>query len=262
MNAADASASTHRARSLATRNLWLLAALLPGIVLQCWRGDFALLANLGMAMAAALLFEALALRLRRQALAPFLLEGSAFAFAALIVLWLPLLTGWRLALSVFVALVLARQAFGGLGANRFHPAMAGVAFAQLLLSAPATEAAADSALTTAWLAGGLLLLALRIARWQAALGLLAGALLGLLASGQPAWLLADPRWCLAAGFVLIDPVTACEDARARALSGFGAGAVAALAGPAALPFAVLAMNALSPALDAWLSPRRASGAKR
>jgi len=258
-------ATMPRARSLAARNLWLLAALLPGIALQCWRGDLALLAKIGMAMAIALLLEALALRVRRQPLAPFLLEGSALAGAALIVLWLPPLPGSRRARSVFVALVLARQAFGGLGANRFHPAMAGVACAQLLLSVPASPAAADAWLAGAWLAGGVLLLALRIARWQAALGLLAGALLGLLASGQSPALLFDPRWCLAAGFVLIDPVTSCEDARARLLSGFAAGALAALAGPgalAALPFAILALNALAPALDAWLPPRRMAGAQQ
>jgi hypothetical protein len=47
--------------------------------------------------------------------------------------------------------------------------------------------------------------------------------------------------------VLTDPVTSCEDGRARLLSGFAAGAICALAGAqalAALPFAVLALNAL------------------
>jgi hypothetical protein len=80
---------------------WLLAALLPGFALQCWRGEPALLPRLALALAAALLFETLALRARRQPLWPFLAEGSAFACAGLLVAWLPALEGWRLVLSIF-----------------------------------------------------------------------------------------------------------------------------------------------------------------
>ena len=255
-----AAAAPRPARSLAARNAWLLAALLPGLALLSWRGEPGLLPRLALALSAALLFEALALRARGKPLRPFLAEGSALAFACLLVLWMPALDGWQLLLSIFIALVLARQLFGGLGANLFHPVMAGVACAQLLFSVPVTAARPDPWLATAWLCGGLLLLALRITRWQAPLGLVTGALLGLAATGASPVLLLDPRWFLAAGFVLTDPVTSSEDARARALGGFATGAICALAGGqsmAALPFAILAMNALAPALDAWLSPRRA-----
>jgi electron transport complex protein RnfD len=259
-----AAAAPRPARSLAARNAWLLAALLPGIALQCWRGDANLLPRLALALSAALLFEALALRARRQPLRPYLVEGSALSCACLIVLWLPALDGWQLLLSIFIALVPARQLFGGLGANLFHPVMAGVACAQLLLAVPVTAARPDPWLATAWLCGGLLLLALRITRWQAPLGLITGAALGLAAIGASPVLLLDPRWFLAAGFVLTDPVTSSEVGRARLLGGFATGAICALAGRdsmAALPFAILAMNALAPALDSWLSPRREMGTR-
>ena len=123
------------ARSLAARNLWMLAAVAPGMVLQ-WRGDHALPLQFLLAGMAALAFEAIALGVRRQPLLPYLREGSAVVQAALLVSWMPGLGGVPLLLTVFVALVLARQAFGGLGHNLFHPAAAGIAFALAAALAP------------------------------------------------------------------------------------------------------------------------------
>ena len=77
MNAIFAGAAPRPARSLAARNAWLLAALLPGLAVQAWRGEPGLLPRLALALSAALLFEALALRARGQPLRPFLAEGSA-----------------------------------------------------------------------------------------------------------------------------------------------------------------------------------------
>ena len=245
-------------RSLAARNAWCLAALLPAIALLCWRAGPALPASFALALLAALAIEAATLKLRKQPLAPFLREGSAVTIALALLLWLPALAGWKLVLVLFVALALARQAFGGLGRNLLHPLAVGVACAQLL-AVPPPSPQADLALALPCLLGGLLLMGLRIVRWQAPLGLLAGAACGLLASGGSLETLAQPAWLLAAFFVAGDPVTTAEDPRARALAaglaGLGAGLAGAIA-PALLPFALLAMNAATPALDAWLPPRR------
>jgi electron transport complex protein RnfD len=264
VTASDRIGNTKPALGLVARNALLLAALLPGIVLQAWRGDASLPPRLALALVAALCFEAAALRLRGQPLRPFLAEGSAFFQAALLVLRLPEIAGWQLVAAVFVALVLARQAFGGLGANLFHPAMAGVAAAQLLLSVPVAPIAPDLALSAAWLAGGAVVLALRISRWQSALALALGVVGVLLLRGEPLQTLADPRWALAAGFVIGDATCAGEQPRTRLLCGFGAGALAGVAGARAcfaLPFAILAMNALVPLLDARLLPQRIAGAR-
>jgi len=245
------------ARSLGARNAWMLCALLPGLALHAWRGDAVVASHLLLAMPAALAFEALALSLRRQPLGPFLSEGSALVVAATLVLYQPALQGWQLLLSLFVALVLARQVFGGLGRNLFQPVAVGLACAHALL-VPVLPQAADPAFALAWLGGGVVLLALRIIRWQAPAGLLAGALLGVLLSGAPLPSLADPRWWLAAFFIAADPVTSAEDARTRLGSAVVVGALAALAGSdafAALPFALLAGNALVPLLDARRAPR-------
>jgi len=248
------SALPRRARSLPARQLCVFAALLPGLLLQ-WRSDHALPLQLLLALAAAIAFEAIALLLRRQPAWPYLHEGSALVYTAVLLAWLPGLAGLPMLLSLFAALVLARQVFGGLGRNLFHPVAAGLAFAQVMAFAPLDSRPADW-LSLAWLLGGIALLALRIVRWQAPVFLLAGAAAGAFASGHLAEQLGDPRWMLAAFFIAGDPVTVPESARARALAAAGAGLLGGSLGVVALPFALLAMNAASPLLDTWLDRGR------
>jgi electron transport complex protein RnfD len=97
----------------------------PGLIVQ-------MLLGAGAALAA----EALALRLRHKPLAPFLTDGSALVTAALLALCLPPLAPWWLIVSgTAFAILLAKHAYGGLGANPFNPAMVG--YAVLLVSFPA-----------------------------------------------------------------------------------------------------------------------------
>jgi Na+-translocating ferredoxin:NAD+ oxidoreductase RnfD subunit len=242
-------------RSLSARNAWTLVALVPGLCLMCLR-DPALPTRLALVLLAALLFESMALLLRRQPLAPLLREGSWLMIALVLVLFVSQRPAWQLCSAVFVALVLGRQAFGGLGRNLFQPAAIGVSFLVAIDPGPGTQASPDLALAGAWLAAGMLLVALRIVRWQAPVFLLAGAMCGLLASGQDWPALSDPRWWLAAIFIAGDPVTAAQDARARALVAAAAGLVGGFAGLDTLPFALLAMNASTPLLDGWRPLRR------
>lgn len=238
----------------------VLLALVPGVAVLVYFEGPGLLARLALAIAFALALEATALHLRGQPLRPFLGDGSAVLCAVLLVLWLPALSGWALLLAVFAGIALAKQAFGGLGANPFNPAMAGAALAQLLFAPPVTPHAAPEALAAAWAVGGLALCAMRIVRWQAPVGLLAGVALATLAIGGEALAPASAPWLLAAFFVVSDPVSGCENGRARLLFAALVGAVAVAASPPgrveALPFAVLAMNALAPGLDGWLAPQR------
>jgi electron transport complex protein RnfD len=247
-------------RGVSSRGAIALLALLPGVVLQCVDGGAALMQRLGLAVLLALAMESISLRIRAQPLRPFLSEGSAVISAVLVVLWLPSLEGWRLACSVFVAVVVARHAFGGLGAQVFNPVMAAIAVAQVAFaSAPALADGAD-ATALAWLLGGLALCALRIVRWQTPLALLAGACLALLVTGRDPLAIASAPWLLAAFFIASDSASGCEQARARWLFAFATGVLAIITAPdvahATLPFALLAMNALAPALDRWLEPHR------
>lgn len=114
------------------RVIW---ALLPGTLLYAWLFGIGPVTNLVYAVSSALLFEALMLRIRRRPVALFLADGSAVLTAWLLALSLPPLAPWWLVvLGSFVAIVFAKQLYGGLGYNPFNPAMA--AYAVLLISFP------------------------------------------------------------------------------------------------------------------------------
>jgi Na+-translocating ferredoxin:NAD+ oxidoreductase RnfD subunit len=251
------------APSLARRNARFLLALAPGAAWAClqWPG-------LGLRMAAAavfaLLLESVCLRLRALPAAPYLLEGGALRAALLLALWLPTLGMLPLLAALAVGLVL-RQLQGGLGGGPFQPAMLAAAFAQLLFAATPMPADAGAPwLGLAWLGGGLALIAAGQLRWQGPLAFLTTAALCSFPLAAPLAVPSSAPWLLAACFLLPEAGGEGEGAAARALVGAVAGALAALAAPGAglwaLPFALLAGNALAPATSRALAPRRGRAA--
>jgi electron transport complex protein RnfD len=251
------------APSLAARNARFLLALAPGAVLAC-----ASFSGLGWRLAGCALFalfvESACLRLRRLPLRPYLAEGAALRAAVLLALWLPTAPlPWLLA--ALVAGLLTRQWLGGLGAHPFHAAMIAAALAQLAGNATPMPADAGSPwLPLAFLAGGLALCASGQVRWPGPLALLAAAALAAWPLGNPLGVPTSAPWLLAAFFVLPEPGGSGEHLKSRIVLGALAGAAAALAGQGvsavALPFALLAANALASVLDRRLAPRRASAA--
>ncbi|KFN50341.1 RnfABCDGE type electron transport complex subunit D [Arenimonas composti] len=258
-------------RALPERAAWTLFALLPGTVLlglaEPGRGSVLVLAVL-----LAVAIEAVALRLAGRP-ARELRDGGAVLTGLLIALLIPLATPmWLIATAVLVAVLGSRVAFGGAGGIVLHPAMLGLAVAALApLTAPPPAVAAVVAgfpidarhVAAAFAAGGLLLLALRILRWQAPLALLATlALFATLAGGELhaafSPLAAAGTW-LVAIFVAGDGASGCVGSRGRLAFGTGVGALALpLLQPGdvvgGLVPAVLLMNLLAPALDRWLAP--------
>ena len=111
-------------------------ALVPGIAAYAWLVGPAILAQLLIASLAALLAEALMLRVQGKPQAMFLSDGSAIVTAWLIALTFPPLAPWWLVVSGTVfAIVVAKHLYGGLGQNPFNPAM--VAFAVCIVAFPA-----------------------------------------------------------------------------------------------------------------------------
>lgn len=111
-------------------------ALLPGVVAYAWLIGPAILIQLAIASAAALVAEALILAARGKPLALFLSDGSAVVTAWLIALTFPPLAPWWLVVTGTVfAILVAKHFYGGLGQNPFNPAM--VAFAVCIVSYPA-----------------------------------------------------------------------------------------------------------------------------
>lgn len=111
-------------------------ALVPGIAVYTALIGPAILIQLAIASLAALAFETLMLRLQNKPVSPFLKDGSALVTAWLIALTFPPLSPWWLTVTgVFLAIVVAKQLYGGLGQNPFNPAM--IAFATCIVAFPA-----------------------------------------------------------------------------------------------------------------------------
>lgn len=125
------------------RIMWTVAlALMPGLAALSWLHGWGHLQNLAIAAPLAYASEFLCRRLRRQPLLPAgfaPLDGSLMVTALILALALPPNLPWHVpAVAILAAVLLARQAFGGLGHNLFNPAMAG--YALVLVSYPASLA--------------------------------------------------------------------------------------------------------------------------
>jgi len=113
----------------------VLLALTPGVIVLCSFFGSGTLINLALALPLALLLEAFALWLRQRPIRLFVFDGSALVTAALLAIALPPTTPWWLLLTgLFVAIVIAKHLYGGLGQNPFNPAM--VAYVVLLIAFP------------------------------------------------------------------------------------------------------------------------------
>lgn len=116
--------------------LAVLIALLPGIAAYVWQVAEVVLVNLLIATVAALVAEAVVLKVRGRPVLPALSDLSAVVTAWLIVLCVPpILPWWTTVLGVVIAIVAVKHLYGGLGQNPFNPAM--VAYCTMIVAFPA-----------------------------------------------------------------------------------------------------------------------------
>lgn len=114
----------------------VLLAMLPGIVVAIWFLGAGVAFNIVLAALFGVGFEALALHLRKQPIAPQLRDGSVLITALLLSLALPpFAPWWIIACGCAGAILLGKQCYGGLGQNIFNPAMTG--YVLVLLAFPA-----------------------------------------------------------------------------------------------------------------------------
>jgi electron transport complex protein RnfD len=182
---------------------------------------------------------------------------------------------WIVASGIGAALLFGKHVYGGLGRNPFNPAMLGVALVLLgfpaALAAHAVDSGSGNSDGWIWIAGadalgGLILLRLRIVRWQIPLAVFAGAAVG----AGALWLgdgaiglrgLLAGNLVLGAFFIASDPVSGCITRRGRWIFGAGVGLSIALLNryattAASLPIAMLLMNCAAPWIDRRTQPRR------
>jgi electron transport complex protein RnfD len=113
----------------------VILGLLPALFLQIGFFGNQILGNLFFGIGFALFLEAVCLKLRNYPIRPFILDGSAFVTAWLLIISVPAnIPIWTLLIGIFFSIVVAKHAYGGIGSNPFNPAMIG--YAVLLISFP------------------------------------------------------------------------------------------------------------------------------
>ncbi|MCG6860908.1 MAG: RnfABCDGE type electron transport complex subunit D [Chromatiaceae bacterium] len=118
-------------RTMGLVMLALTPATLFGLVQFGWPAIFLFVVTLATAIGA----EATCLRIADKPIRPFLMDGSALLSGWLLAMTLPPWAPWWIGVvGSLIAIVVAKQIFGGIGQNLFNPAM--VARVALLISFP------------------------------------------------------------------------------------------------------------------------------
>ncbi len=113
----------------------VMLACIPGVAALTWFFGAGTLVNIAWACIVALASEALALKLRKRPVAPYLKDCSALVTATLLAIAMPAYAPWWLILvGVSFSIIIAKHLYGGLGYNPFNPAMVG--YVVLLISFP------------------------------------------------------------------------------------------------------------------------------
>ncbi len=135
MKAVFASPHAHGARPVGQVMLLVMAALVPATFNGFWHFGWPAIFLWLTTILACLLAESLALQVAGRAIRPALADGSAVLTGWLLAISLPPWAPWWIgALGGAFAIIVCKQAFGGLGQNLFNPAMA--ARVVLLISFP------------------------------------------------------------------------------------------------------------------------------
>ena len=115
--------------------LWVMVAMLPALVVQCYYFGVGVLVQVIIAVSFAVVIELTVAKLRQKPTAFYLADLSGILTALILAMSIPPYSPyWIVMIGVIVALLLAKHIYGGLGQNLFNPAM--VAYALLLISFP------------------------------------------------------------------------------------------------------------------------------
>ena len=125
----------HGAASVNRIMVLVMAALLPATLFGVYLYGWPALNLLLVTVCTAVLVEAACLRIAGKPVTPYLLDGSAVLSGWLLAMTLPPWAPWWIgAVGSLLAIVVAKQVFGGIGQNLFNPAM--VARVALLIAFP------------------------------------------------------------------------------------------------------------------------------
>jgi electron transport complex protein RnfD len=136
--------SPHTTRALSTSHvmLWVLAALIPGVITLTYFFGAGHLVQIVIAVSTALICEAAVMKARKRPILFYLKDNSALLTAVLLALSLPPYAPyWVTIIASGFSIIVAKHLYGGLGQNPFNPAMVG--YALVLISFPVP-------MTTSW----------------------------------------------------------------------------------------------------------------
>ena len=125
-----------KAPSVTLVMMFVMVALLPGILAYLFLFGIGVILNLTIAIITGLAAEYFILRIRNLPIKLFITDGSAIVAASLLAISIPPITPWWIiVIGTLFTIVVAKHLYGGLGSNLFNPAMIG--YAVLLISFPA-----------------------------------------------------------------------------------------------------------------------------
>lgn len=126
---------SHATSSVLRTMILVMLALAPATAFSLYQFGWPAIILFALTLGSAFFFEAVSLRIAQKPIAPFLFDGSAALTGWLVALSLPPWAPWWIGvLGGFIAIVLGKHIYGGLGQNIFNPAM--VARIALLISFP------------------------------------------------------------------------------------------------------------------------------
>ncbi len=126
---------THEGNSISKTMQMVMLALVPATLVGFYMFGWPAIYLFAITIGSAMLAEFLSLKVAAKPVRPFLMDGSAILTGWLLAMTLPPWAPWWIAVvGSFLAIVVGKQVFGGLGQNLFNPAM--VARVALLISFP------------------------------------------------------------------------------------------------------------------------------
>lgn len=125
----------HSGKLTARIMLWVIFAMLPALVAQIYYFGFGVLIQALLAICTALVLEFLVTKLRKKPSLFYISDFSVVLTALILAMAIPPYTPyWVILIGIFVAVILSKHVYGGLGQNLFNPAMVG--YVVLLISFP------------------------------------------------------------------------------------------------------------------------------
>jgi electron transport complex protein RnfD len=122
----------HNRSSVFSKMLKVCLALIPGMIIYIWFFGPAIIFQVVLSIIFALIIEFLLLKIRKQKLSLYLMDGSVIVTALIFALMITPYTPWWISLAgISFGIIFGKHIYGGLGQNLFNPAAAGYIFVLL-----------------------------------------------------------------------------------------------------------------------------------